>query len=263
MTLGVLAVTILAVGAQGASAAGLTPRPARAAAGGPPTSLTAAFAPKHLGQATTVTFAINIDPPAEAEPPPLREVDFSYPSNLGFATSGLGLASCDPVRLQAEGQQACPANSKMGSGQATVEVAFGADLIKEGVTLALFAGPSPDGYLHLVILAEGREPVEARIVITAVLLPGHLQITVPAIPGLPGASDVALTQIRASLGGPLTYYERARGRTIAYRPKGIGLPDACPRGGWRLGAKLVFRDGQHSRAGAAVPCPRQLRRRGH
>jgi hypothetical protein len=234
-----------------------------AASAGPYASLAASFAPKRLGEPTTVTFALNIDPPPQAVPPPLSQIDFSYPGNLGFATSGLGLAACDPGKLQAQGGQACPANSQMGSGSATVEVTFGAEVVDEHVALELFAAPSPDGYVHLAILARGKEPIEARIVITAVLLAGHLQISVPVVPGLPGAPDVAIKQIRASLGGPLTYYEQAHGHLVAYRPKGIGLPGSCPRGGWRLGAKLAFQNGQHSQAAAVVTCPRpRPRRRG-
>lgn len=241
-----------------AAAAPKQPETTKAVAStGPATSLAASFTPKRLGGPTTVTFALNIDPPRQATPPPLSQIDFSYPGNLGFATSGLGLAACDPVRLQAEGGHACPANSRMGGGSATVEVTFGTEVIDEHVALELFAAPSPDGYVHLAILAHGEEPVEARIVITAVLLAGHLQITVPVVPGLPGAPDVAIKQIRASLGGQLTYHEQVHGHTIAYRPKGIGLPDSCPRGGWRLGARLAFRDGQHSQARARVACPRR------
>ncbi|MDQ6810296.1 MAG: hypothetical protein M3Z95_00160 [Actinomycetota bacterium] len=227
----------------------------------PIAKLAASFAPDRLGAPTTVTFVLNVDPPAEAAPPPLSQIDFSYPGNLGFVTSGLGLAACDPGKLQAEGGQVCPANSRMGGGSATVEVGFGVESVAEHVVLELFAAPSADGYVHLAILARGKEPVEARIVITGVLLAGHLQISVPVIPGLPGGPDVAITQIRASLGGALRYYEQVRGRLVAYRPKGIGLPDTCPRGGWRLGARLAFQNGQHSQAGAVVSCPRRRSRR--
>jgi hypothetical protein len=151
----------------------------------------------------------------------------------------------------------------MGGGSATVEVGFGTESIDEHVVLELFTAPSPDGYVHLAILARGSEPVEARIVITGVLLAGHLQIDVPVITGLPGGPDVAIKQIRASLGGHLTYYEHVHGHMVAYRPKGIGLPNSCPRGGWRLGAKLAFQNGQSSQAGAVVACPhRRSRRRG-
>jgi len=258
----------LGVGAAGlprmALAAPAQGHNARAAAGGAPrASLAATFAPERLGAPTTVTFALNIDPPPETAPPPLSQIDFSYPGNLGFATSGLGLAACDPLELQAVGGQACPANSRMGGGTATVEVSFGAELIQEHVVLELFAAPSPDGYVHLAILARGAEPVEARIVITAVLLPGHLQIDVPVVAGLPGAPDVAIKQIRATLGGALTYYEQVHGHLVAYRPRGIGLPDSCPRGGWRLGAALAFQNGEQSQAGAVIACPqRRGRRRG-
>jgi hypothetical protein len=227
---------------------------------GPPTALGASFSPKLLGGPTTITFAVNIDPPADTPPPPLTQIDFSYPNNLGFATSGLGLAECNPVQLQEAGPQACPPNSKMGSGSATVDVPFGTDLVSEHVSLSLFAGPSPDGFVHLLVLASGKEPVEARILITAILLPGHLQITVPPIAGLPGAPNVSISQIHATLGGPLTYYEHTHGVTVAYHPRGIGLPDSCPHGGWRIGTTLSFQDGQHSQARTAITCPGHRRR---
>ncbi len=227
---------------------------------GPSASLAGTFAPKRLGQPATVMFALNIDPPGQAAPPPLSQIDFSYPGNLGFATSGLGLAACDPVALGANGGQACPPNSRMGGGSATVAVTFGAEMIEEHVALELFAAPSADGYVHLAILAEGKAPVEARIIITAVLLAGHMQINLPAVKGLAGTPDVAIKEIRASLGGALTYYERVRGRVVAYRPRGIGLPNSCPRGGWQLGARLAFQNGQRSQARAVVACPRGRRR---
>ena len=229
------------------------------ASSGPSTALGASFSPKILGGATTITFAVNIDPPAATPPPPLTQIDFSYPNNLGFATSGLGLAECNPAQLQELGSPACPPNSKMGSGNATVDVPFGTELVTEHVSLALFAGPSPDGYVHLLVLASGKEPVEARILITAVLLPGHLQITVPPIGGLPGAPNVSISQIQASLGGSLTYYEHTHGRTLTYHPRGIGLPDSCPHGGWRVGTTLAFQNGQHSQARTSITCPRRPR----
>jgi hypothetical protein len=223
----------------------------------PSARFAASFTPKRLGGPTTISFALSVDPPTPSAPPPLSQIDFSYPGNLGFATSGLGLAACDPVKLQEGGSDACPGNARMGGGSATVAVGFGAESILEHVALEVFAAPSPDGYVHLAILALGQEPVEARIVITAVLLAGHLQIDVPLIPGLPGGPDVAIEQIRASLGGPLVYHERVHGHVVAYRPKGIGLPDSCPRGGWRLGARVVFQNGQRSGAHTVIACPRR------
>ncbi len=225
------------------------------AASGPSATLSAAFRPEHLGAPTTVIFAVNIDPPAPSGPIPLSAVSVSYPSDLGLATSGLGLASCQSSALELQGPEACPPDSKMGQGSALVEVPFGPDIIKETVTLAIYAAPSSDGYVHLAILAHGSEPVIASVVLAGVLYPGRLQISVPPIASLPGAPYVSLVSMQASLGGALTYYERVRGRTVAYRPAGIGLPDSCPRGGWKLAASFAFTDGQRSDASTAVPCP--------
>jgi hypothetical protein len=236
-----------------AAAASAATRVARA----PDTRLFATFVPKRLGAATTIGLKFKIAQPMDLTPPPLSGIDVSYPSNLSFATSGLGMAACDPTALEELGSEACPANSQMGGGAALTEVPFGLDVVTERIKLSLFAGPSPDGFLHLLILAEGSAPVMGRVVLTAVLLPGHLQIAVPRVPSLPGGADVAFTSITATLGGSLTYYERSHGRTIAYRPKGIGLPAQCPTGGWKLRGNLAFLNGQRSKAETVISCPRQ------
>ncbi len=145
----------------------------------------------------------------------------------------------------------------MGSGTAIVEIAFGADLVKETVALTLLAGPSQNGYLHLLVNARGKFPVEAAIVITAELLPGHLAISVPPIPSLPAAPYVAVTEMHLTLGGRLTYYETVKGRRVAYHPTGIGLPSSCPRGGFRFATSFAFLDGRRADARTEVPCPRR------
>jgi len=188
-------------------------------------------------------------------PAPLSKLELTFPENLGIATSGLGLASCEPALLQTFGGEACPPDSQMGSGSATVAVRFGPEVVPEQVTLGMYAAPSPDGYIHLAILASGKEPILAHIVMSAVLLPGRLQITVPPVPSLPEAANVSVVAFKATLGGALTYYERVRGRAVAYRPRGIALPERCPHGGWRLSAQLGFTDGAHSRAQTVVGCP--------
>jgi hypothetical protein len=227
----------------------------------PLATIAASFAPKHLGRATTVTVGLRMqgqNAPLEA----LRTVELRFPSNLGFATSGLGLAVCDPSRMELEGAAACPANSKMGSGAATVAVVYGSEEVDEPVGLSLYATPSLDGYVHIAILARGIHPITARIVMTAVLLPGHLQISIPLVPSLPGAPDVSVKALTATLGGELTYYEISKGRTVAYHPRGIGLPVSCPRGGWRVSASLTFLAGAISHTGTVVQCPGERRANG-
>ncbi|HTB50924.1 MAG TPA: hypothetical protein VK701_08115 [Solirubrobacteraceae bacterium] len=238
-----------------AAAAGRPQRSLAASPGtSPPATMDASFTPDRLGAPTSVSFRVDIDPPALV-PPPLQTVEVFYPRTLGLATSGLGLASCSAALLLSETTAACPANSRMGSGSALVEVPFGPETVSEHVTLQIYAAPSSDGYLHLDVLAHGAEPVFASIVITGILLPGRLQLSIPPIPSLPGAPYASVVIISASLGANLTYLEHVHGRLVPYHPRGIGLPDSCPRGGFRLGASFSFTDGQRSLASTAVPCP--------
>lgn len=218
-------------------------------------TMRAAFNPERLGAATTVSLSFRIA--GGGVPTLLTGVDLRYPSNLGFATSGLGLASCSPEALQASGPAACPANSRMGSGSALVEIPIGPEVVKETAQVALFAGPSPSGYLQILVCVTGLSPVAARLVLLTELLPGRLKIPVPPIPSLPEAPYVSVMQMHLTLGGRLTYYERVRGKDIAYHPPGVGLPRSCPRGGFRFASSFEFSDGGRANARTTVACPRR------
>ena len=217
--------------------------------------MAAKFSPDRLGAASTIEIGMQITPFSGEAITPISRIDVRFPQGLGFATSGLGLASCAPSKLERTGPEACPPNSKMGAGKAVVEVPFGPVVVREKVTLGLYAAPSSDGYVHLAILAHGKAPIVASIVLTGVLLPGRIQITVPAVVSIPAAPNVSLVSLQASLGGALTYYEHRHGQTVPYHPRGIGLPDVCPRGGWKLGASFAFANGRRSSARTSVPCP--------
>ncbi|HEV2944020.1 MAG TPA: hypothetical protein VGX26_02765 [Solirubrobacteraceae bacterium] len=220
--------------------------------------MSAAFTPEHLGAPTTVSFSFQIHQDGQ-DPAPLTGVELAYPRGLGLATSDLGISACQPAQLEAGGPNGCPPDSHMGSGTALTEIAFGADLVKETVALTLFAGPSPNGYLHLLVDARGKFPIEAAIIMTAELRPGHLAITVPPIPSLPAAPYVALAEMHLTLGGHLTYYEMVRGHRVAYHPAGVGLPTVCPRGGFRFAAAFLLLDGERANSRAAVACPKTHR----
>lgn len=218
-------------------------------------SITAAFLPERLGAATSVFLGFQLTAPRGQIPSPLTAMDFRYPADLGLATSGLGVAACDPARLEADGAAACPANSIMGYGSALVEVPLGAEVIPETASIVLVAGPSQDGFLRLLVCVTGLTPVAARIVMPTLLLAGHLHITVPLVPSVPEGPDVAVIRARVTIGGRLTYRERVRGRSVAYHPKGVVLPRRCPRGGFRFASIFGFADGERARAQTVVPCP--------
>jgi hypothetical protein len=222
--------------------------------------LTAGFKPEKLGAPTALSLGVDIASAGGGLPSALTGIDFHYPQGLAFATSSLGLATCTQARLEVEGPSGCPANSRMGGGSAIVEFPLGPETRQETAHIALVAAPSPDGHLHVLIYANGEEPVYGQIVMSAVLLHGHLQFTVPLVPSLPGSPDVAVVRLRVTIGGDLTYEERLRGRTITFRPKGIGLPNKCPRGGFRFAATFSFLDATQVPAQTIVACPRKRSR---
>jgi hypothetical protein len=235
----------------------LTPPSARAIQSA---SIAAAFAPERLGAPTTVSLGFRIAAEAGQVPSPLTGVDFRYPADLGIATSGLGTASCPIARLEAQGPAICPPDSHMGSGSAAVEIPVGGEVETETASLALLAAPSQGGYVRLLVVATGRSPVIARVVMSSLLLDGGLQLTVPLVESLPGAPDVSVVRARVTLGGDLTYYERRHGRTVAYHPSGILLPKRCPAGGFRFAATFSFLDGTQAHARTTIACPGARRR---
>ena len=225
-------------------------------------TLNATFTPEHLGQNTTIGFSFRIATPANKVPPPLTGVEISYPVNLGFALSELGLATCATHTLEDYGPEGCPANSLMGYGNALAEIPIGPTIIHETGQVAILRTTNNAGHLGLLIAVNAETPISEQIVFPAVVLPatkpfgGRLDMSIPLIPSLPGAPDAAVVQFHSTLGPlHLHYHERIHGRTIKFQPKGIPLPNNCPHGGFRFSANFAFQDGTHSTALATVPCP--------
>lgn len=236
--------------------------PATASAG-QSVRLQATLTPKRLGQGTTIAFGFQIAAPDGRVPPPLTGVEVSYPVELGFALSELGLATCSLGRLEAAGPEGCPTNSLMGYGTAIAELPAGAKILNETARVTIVRTTEQSGHLALLIYADGETPVSAQIVFPGLVLGapapfgGRLDMSVPLTPSLPGAPDITIVQFHSTLGPlHLRYHEHIHGRVVDYEPKGIPLPDRCPRGGFPFSARFAFQDGTHSKATTAVPCPR-------
>src|SRR4029077_7053278 len=93
----------------------------------------------------------------------------------------------------------------------------------------------------------------ARLALPAVLTPppppfgGAINVNVPLVPSLPEGPNVAIVKLRSTLGPEhIVYYERVHGQIVAYHPRGVLLPNRCPRGGFRFAAELSFQDGSRA-----------------
>ena len=151
----------------------------------------------------------------------------------------------------------------MGQGSALTEIQIGPEIERETAEVAIIRAPSQNGQFALLFYADGMTPVSAQVTFPGLLLPGPgpndetIHIDVPLVPSLPEAPDVAVIRLHATIGPRgLTYYERIGGKLVSYHPKGVLLPDTCPRGGFPFTAILGFLDGTHASADTAVPCPK-------
>jgi hypothetical protein len=226
-------------------------------------SLHATLTPEQLGRGTTVGFGFQIATPDGKVPPPLTAARVLYPGTIGVALSGLGLDPCLPADLKTFGRAGCPPDSLMGYGTALAEIAIGPEILQETVQVEIFAGTESNGHLALLIYATGQSPVDAQVVFPGLLLPapqpfgGQVDATIPLVPSLPEAPNVSVVRFNSTLGPQhITYYEHIHGRTVAYHPKGLLLPNTCPPGGFPFAAELSFEDGSHATARTTVPCPR-------
>jgi hypothetical protein len=220
--------------------------------------------PERLGAGTTVGFGLKIDAPPGQIPSPLRTMELLYPEDLGVDTSGLGFDTCEQSTLERSGPKSCPADSYMGYGSAVVEVPLGPQVLRERTNLTLLSRPVQNGNLGLLFYAEGAPPIATQLVFPGAVLPiaapfgGNLSVALPILPTVPEGPDASIVRLQTTLGpSHLTYYERVRGKTVAYRPKGVLLPQTCPHGGFGFLARLSFADGTHATAPANVPCPRR------
>jgi hypothetical protein len=230
-------------------------------------SLQASFSPDRLGAPTTIAFGFHLTTVEGLAPPPLIGMDLRMPAGMNYTTTTLGLAICQPAALLAGGLAGCPPNSRLGFGSAVVEVPFGAGAGHEIPEIQALSGPSPNGNLLVLFYANGQEPVYAQLEFSGEVLPdvgaygSQLATTVPLVTSVAGGPDVSVVSVQTTIGpSHLTYYKHVHGRLVPFRPRGVSVPERCPRGGFPFAAEFSFQDGSRTSAHTTVPCPPPLHR---
>lgn len=225
-------------------------------------SLHASFSPDRLGAPTTIAFAFHLETTEGTAPPPLTSLDLRIPAGMNYTDTTLGLAICEPSALQASGLAGCPPNSRLGYGSALVEVPFGTGEGHEIPEIQAVSGPSPHGNLVVLFYANGLYPVYAQLAFSGEVLPdsgrygSQLQTSVPLVASVPGGPDVSIVSVQTTIGpSHLTYYKHIHGRRVAFRPRGVAVPERCPRGGFPFAVSFAFVDGSRTSATTTVPCP--------
>ena len=234
------------------------PAPARAETA----ALRASFSPDRLGASTTIGFSFKLAASGGGIPAPLSAISLRLPPGIDYLSTTLGLSICQTAVLQARGPAGCPPNSLLGSGSALVEVPFGAGAGKEIPDIQAVMGPPAHENIVVLFYANGLSPVLAQIVMQAELIPGtsatpgRLETQVPLIASVPAGPPVSILSVNTTIGpAGLTYYENRHGRRVAFHPRGVSVPEHCPRGGFRFSASFTFADASTANAAYSVPCP--------
>lgn len=197
------------------------------------------------------------------------------PAGMGFAASSLGLEECEPERLMEAGPEGCPADSRLGYGNALAEVstrttalAQTQTAVRERAQVTALLGPPEGEDMTVLFFVEGRWPVNREIVLTShlrhIASPGGptLLTEAPPLPVWPQGPDIGLMRFTSTIGPDgLTYYRRVHGKTIAFTPRGLTVPSHCPRGGFPIAATFTWWTPQSpATATSRVPCPRRRSR---
>jgi hypothetical protein len=268
-----MAIALLAL-ALAAGAITLAPITASAAAAAPRVKLHAGFKPDRAGASTTISFGFTV-----AQPAPVRGIEVDLPAGMGFATATLGFATCKPAVFEARGASGCPADSRVGRGTAYAEAPFldAESRLKptfETAKLETFFGPIEGDAQIVLFWLEGSwpsiysEPLIARAVATPPTYGERLTLEVPLLLAAPEGPYVDLRGFETTIGPEhITYYIHRHGRAIPFKPRGLSVPERCPRGGYPVRASFTWWEGgEASHALTRVPCAgrqRRARRRRH
>jgi hypothetical protein len=223
-----------------------------------------------LGAPTAIVFSGDIADRGQ----PVTEIRLLTPAGVDLATSGLGVSSCSrpasdilDVMVPAAGGPPCPANALMGLGSAVASLDM-EPRIDGSATLDVYAGGSVADKPGLVVVANTYNPVRFHLFYQGYLYippPGFgigVAIMLPQSPSPPFGAALMLSRVKAAIGAPsITYTKRRRGRRVAYHPRGVTLPERCPRHGFRFRLIVRFADGTRRQADAVAPCPAPRRRR--
>jgi hypothetical protein len=237
-----------------------------AVASSTPVRFAVAFgASARLGDDTPMILELHVD----GSLAPVTEFRLLTPPGVTFANSRLGAAECRRPQVEITRVMGpiehgrCPGNSLLGVGTATAGLVLSEEQTLFGAAvIELHAGAPVGDRPGLLVTADTYRPVRLQLTYAGYLYvpPGPfgvgLAILVSEIPRPPFGAPVALSRLRLTVGGSsIQYHRSAHGRRTWYRPGGIPLPDACPRGGFRFRAILRFADATRRSVDALARCP--------
>jgi hypothetical protein len=184
---------------------------------------------------------VNPDDPG-AKPPAVRKVETVLQGGARFDTTGIEQCTAPDAELMAQGEAACPPESKVGEGVTTVDTGF------EGPGRIVEADVDFFNNDHELIFLTTVKPSGAHTVIRADVFKRRTVTEVDMLPGTPpdgGAIDTVSIEL---------------GR-IEEDTSYITTPPRCPkRRSWVNRIRFTYADGQTQETTNEVPCRKPRKR---
>lgn len=260
----------VAVAAIASFASALLAPASHAAPAAPPVDFRVGFDSRaRLGGTAAITMRLRVEDSEVTSP--ATNVRIFAPAGLDITSSGLGMATCRMPRASITNvlagsatQKPCPANSLLGHGTATAMLRFTPNErpILGRANISLYTGDVVNDNPGLTVFVATLNPVSTGLAYTGYLFDAEppfglgMQLLLPLIPSPPFGATVSLAQMSVTIGArDIVYTERRRGKTIRYRPEGLGLPARCPKHGFPFRVRMEFANGSRRTVTTRVRCP--------
>jgi hypothetical protein len=220
------------------------------------------FTPDALGAATNLSASASFSSDLPGAQPPIVKVTAFGPAGMSIDLRGAGTCTASPATLEAIGPHACPANSRIGFGNAVGLQELAGELIPGPFTFEFFLRPNEDGHIALMAYVNATTPAAEQLVLVAkeVRAPKPygigISFAVPIVPSLPGAPLGWVDHLLLTLGsGHASFKEKVHGKTRLVHVRGLVAPRACPPGGFPIEGTFEFADASTTTSTASIPCP--------
>jgi hypothetical protein len=168
----------------------------------------------------------------------------------GTKIDSTGFPTCSVAKLEADGPQGCPKQSRIADGTVGVADQIGTgEATREEGALEVFITPGNG----VVAYANAASPISAQIIIPAHWEPApapyglKLTFEIELVDSVPGALPVSGTSLHVKAGAAI----RKGGKTYYYGR----VPAKCPKGGFPGKGEVTLEGGQNIVTEVKVPCP--------
>jgi hypothetical protein len=205
------------------------------------------------GTKLTIDLGVSCNPAKQCQAPP-APIGKASPlfNSLLTLPKGLKLGykdfpKCDPFKLERNGLEGCPKNTRVGKGTLVADGRpVATDPVNGSVTAFNGTIKNGKGRFLLYLIPELSSP----LVLTGTLNGSKLNIPVPPVPTLPGQPNATLTKFHLTVGAKIKVKKGKERKTVNY----LTNPKKCPSGGYAWSIQFSYENLEKLAPTDKVPC---------